>query len=130
MSGRTPSFPLAAAGVSSLNATGEYESQEVKNGLEFMMQYIPPWGKQDQYYRAFYYYGQFYAAQAMYHAPSSYGERWYPAACEDLLRKQDTSGAWGRIGNPGYSRFGLVYATAIATLVLQIPYNYLPIFQR
>ena len=132
MNTQRQSFPLTAAGVSSLNATGEYESKEVKRGLNFMMQYLPPWGKQDRYYRAFYYYGQFYAAQAMYHAhqPEKHWNRWYPAVRDDLLKKQDAGGAWGKSTSRGYSRFGSVYATSIATLILQIPYNYLPIFQK
>lgn len=128
MPSRRKSFPLTAAGVSSLNATGEYESPEVKKGLTFMMGYLPPWGKTDRYYQAFYYYGQFYAAQAMYQAPKKYWEKWYPAVRDDLLKKQN-KGAWGNRGS-GYSRFGSVYATSIATLILQIPYNYLPIFQK
>ncbi len=124
MTGSHSSFPLTAAGVASLNATGEYESEEVKRGLEFMMQYLPPKGSRDRYYNAFYFYGHFYAAQAMYHAPSPHWERWYPAIRTELLRKRDSAtGAWT-------SRFGSVYATSIATLILQIPYNYLPIFQR
>lgn len=124
------SFPLTAAGVSSLNATGEYEMEEIRKGLEFMMGYIPPHGKQDQLYLSYYYYGHFYAAQAMFHAPSSYWEKWYPAIRSDLIAKQARTGVWGTHSSPGRSYFGIVYATSIATLILQIPYNYLPIFQK
>lgn len=125
MAGSHFSFPLTAAGVSSLNATGDYDSQEIKRGLEFMMKYLPPNGTDDRYYRAFYFYGHFYAAQAMYHAPSPHWERWYPAIRNDLLEKRNsTNGAWTD------NNYGSALATAIATLILQIPYNYLPIFQR
>ncbi len=138
MAGSRQSFPLSAAGVSSLNATGEYDSREIQKGLEFMMEYLPPQGKTDRYYQAFYYYGQFYAAQAMYHAPSTYWEKWFPAMRDDLLRRQDSrTGSWGRVGlganrepPQGSSKEREVYATSIATLVLQVPYNYLPIFQK
>jgi hypothetical protein len=138
MNGSRSSFPLSAAGVSSLNATGEYESKEIQNGLRFMMDYLPPQGKTDRFYQAFYYYGQFYAAQAMYHAPSSYWEKWFPAMRDELLHRQDRlTGAWGRSGlganrepPQGSTKEREVYATAIATLILQIPYNYLPIFQK
>jgi hypothetical protein len=120
------SFPLTAAGVSSLNATGEYEMKEITNGLKFMMDYLPPNGKKDLLYQTYYYYGHFYAAQAMYHAPSGYWEKWFPAVKKDLLNKQN-NGKWG-FGMENY--FGTVYATANATLILQIPYGYLPLFQK
>lgn len=138
MSGGGTRFPLSAAGVSSLNATGEYDSKEIQNGLNFMMDYLPPHGKTDGFHQAFYYYGQFYAAQAMYHAPVIYWQRWHPAIRDELLRKQDSlTGAWGKtfLGanqEPPYgtARDRATYATAIAVLILQIPYNYLPIFQK
>ncbi len=126
------SFPLTAAGVASLQAKGDYAAEEVDRGLGYMIQYLPPADRlmvgEDQYYVQFYHYGQFYAAQAMYHAVDrNYWKRWYPAIAEQLM-------------SPGYysfrqkcwtnSRFGDVFATAISTIVLQIPYKYLPIFQR
>lgn len=126
-----PSFPLTAAGVSSLNATGEYESLEIQRGLSFMLRYLPPNGMEDDYYRSFYYYGHFYAAQAMYQAPAGNWEKWYPAIRQDLLDKQDVDGSWGyrRWGNDEYYH-GTIYPTAVAVLILQIPYHYLSIFQR
>ncbi len=122
------SFPLTAAGVSSLNATGEYESPEIQRGTEFMMRYLPPKGLQDDYYQAFYFYGHFYAVQAMYHSPPEYWEKWYPAIRSDLLKKQKFNGSWGE--NLEEYKFGSIYPTAVATLILQVPYNYLSIFQR
>jgi len=38
---------------------------------------------------------------------------------------QEPSGAWPCTTGPGPA-----FATAVSTLVLQIPYQYLPIFQR
>lgn len=135
MVGGRNSFPLTAAGVSSLNAIGEYDAPEAKKGLEYMMKYLPPsdmW-MNDRYYQAFYYYAHFYAAQAMYQAPLRYWRQWFPAISNQFLKLQNpTSGAWGDKETLGYgtTNYGRSYATAIATLVLQIPYNYLPIFQR
>lgn len=125
------SFPLTAAGVASLYASSQYELEEVTKGLKFMMEYLPPLpiNKQDRLYQNYYYYGQFYAAQAMYYAPSPHWEKWFPAVRDDLLAKQSSPGVWGAT-DPGRSYFGVIYATAIATLILQIPYNYLPIFQK
>lgn len=133
--GGRSSFPLTAAGVASLQARGDYAAEEIERGLDFMMEYIPPRGSSDRYYTTFYYYGQFYAAQAMYHASDrNYWRRWYPAMTQELMEEyykpvqewnsRDKGGYWHK------SRFGDVYATAVATLILQIPYKYLPIFQR
>ena len=42
-----------------------------------------------------------------------------------IARLQRSDGSW-----PCYAGPGEAFATAVATLVLQIPYHYLPIFQR
>ena len=123
MSRSYPSYPLTAAGVSSLNATGEYDSPEIRKGLKFMVETLSNKTNKNEYYRAFYYYGQFYAAQSLYHAPVEYWNKWYPVICNELLNKQVQKGVWR-------SKFGSVYATAISTLILQVPFNYLPIFQK
>lgn len=136
MTQRRKSFPLAAAGVSSLNGTGEYDSLEIKRGLKFMMEYLPPNGKKDQFYNRFFYYGHFYAVQAMFHAPShtGYWKTWYPAVRKEFLQLQNKKkGSWGGrtpFNTTGHSVIGEVYATAVATLILQVPYRYLPIFQK
>ncbi|WP_372369687.1 prenyltransferase/squalene oxidase repeat-containing protein [Candidatus Uabimicrobium sp. HlEnr_7] len=136
MTQRRKSFPLSAAGVSSLNGTGEYDSPEIKRGLKFMMQYLPPNGKKDQFYNRFFYYGHFYAVQAMFHAPehTGYWKIWYPAVRKEFLKLQNKkNGSWGGrtpFNTAGHSLIGDVYATAVSTLILQVPYRYLPIFQK
>ena len=48
---------------------------------------------------------------------------WYPAIRDELIRRQTPSGFWtDTICNE--------YGTAMALIILQIPNNYLPIFQR
>lgn len=71
----------------------------------------------------FYYYGQYYAIQAMYQA----GERFYQAWCrkiqEQLIKKQGKDGSWNGEG-------GTTFCTATAILTLGVPYRFLPIYQR
>lgn len=136
--GGRSSFPLTAAGVASLQARGDYAADEIKRGLEFMEKYRYPDGDiTDRYYVNFFYYGQYYAAQAMYHAQERhYWKEWYPAMVRQLVTSTDASlyyhpyrsgpesGYWSRC------RYGDAYATAVVTLILQIPFKYLPIFQR
>ena len=50
-------------------------------------------------------------------------DRWYPAVRDDLIARQRDDGSW-------LAPEGNECATAMACIVLQIPNNYLPIFQR
>jgi hypothetical protein len=74
-----------------------------------------------------FFYGHYYAAQAMYLAGGRSWAVWWPAVREDLLSRQsrnDGEGFWVDTSN------GPVYATAMALVVLQMPKRYLPIFQK
>jgi hypothetical protein len=64
------SFPLTAAAISTFHAIGDYNSEEVRRGLDFLNNYWPPKRShiQDRFYNAFWCYGQLYAAQAFYHS--------------------------------------------------------------
>jgi hypothetical protein len=44
---------------------------------------------------------------------------------EFLLRKQDPDGSWDNPTGPGEA-----FGTAMAVLILEIPFNFLPIFHR
>ena len=119
---RESQFPRSAAGVVALYSAGIYEGQEIRNGLEFLMRHLP---QGDVYrYESNYYYGHYYAVQAMWHAGGDHWRRWYPAIRDELVRRQLQSGDWPD------SYICHEYGTAMALLVLQMPNNYLPIFQR
>lgn len=114
--GSGKSYALTAAGITTLFGAGEYESPEVKKGLEYLKQAGP--GDFSHYY-----YGHYYAAQAMYQAGGDFWEAWYAKVSAELLRKQQPDGSWtGEIGE--------IYCTAMACIVLQVNNCYLPIFQR
>ena len=49
-------------------------------------------------------------------------KQWYPAITKKLVSEQQPDGRWN--GSYGY------YASSMALLVLEIPYRYLPIYQR
>jgi hypothetical protein len=68
------------------------------------------------------YYGQYYAVQAMFLAGGNYWKAWYPEIRDTLLDKQDqNSGLWtGEVDDD--------YCTAIALIILQMPNRYLPVF--
>ena len=73
-----------------------------------------------------FWYGQYYASQAMFHSPDEddWANYWKMAA-PIIIGHQDASGHWSQ--PDGY---GPAYGTSMALIILQIPNNYLPIFQR
>ncbi len=115
-------FPRSAAGVVALQSAGDSDSKEVRDGIAYLRRGnhgIRP-GRRNNHY----FYGQYYAAQAMWiQGGDAWGE-WYPAIRDELLDKQFNSGFWQDNGVCNE------YGTAMALIVLQIPNNYLPIFQR
>ena len=115
-------FPRSAAGVVTLYSAGLTEGREIERGLGYLLRF-PPRGDLLRY-DAHYFYGQYYAVQAMWHAGDERWQQWYPSIRDELTGRQNPNGSWSdSLINPEY-------ATAMSCLVLQMPNNYLPIFQR
>ncbi|MEM6460142.1 MAG: prenyltransferase/squalene oxidase repeat-containing protein [Planctomycetota bacterium] len=113
-------YPRSAAGVASLQYAGVYEDDAVTDGLEYLVRASRGLGAQGG---GHYYYGQYYAAQAMFLAGGAYWAEWFPRARQELLTRQGGAGGWS-------SNHGEAYGTGMSLLVLQIPNRLLPIFQR
>lgn len=115
-------FARSAAGVAALQYAGVYRGDEIARGLKYVAQYRP--GGEEQQNLSHYYYGQYYAVQAMYVAGGDYWRDWWPAVRDELVAKQDRDhGSWrGQAGEQ--------YGTAMALIVLQVPNRLLPIFQK
>ncbi len=114
-------FPRSAAAVVALYSAGVYEGPEIDKGLEYLAAQMPRGDELSQ--EGHFFYGHYYAVQAMWHAGGAYWTRWYPAIRDSLLRRQADDGSWS-------DAIGVEYATSMATIILQMPNNYLPIFQR
>lgn len=114
-------FPRSAAGVVALYSAGIYEGPEITKGIAYLEKFMPKKGDAGQ--AAYYYYGQYYAVQAMWHAGGQSWEKWYPAVSDDMISRQSRDGSW-------QAAFSSDYATAMACIVLQMPNGTLPIFQR
>ncbi len=124
--GAGSSFPRSAAAVVGLFSAGIYDGDAVKRGLEYLRRNVPnrqwpQFGRTDHYF-----YGQYYAALAMWTAGGAYWADWFPAARESLLGRLRAvaGGVWAD------DIHGPAYATAMACIVLQLPNNYLPILQK
>jgi hypothetical protein len=114
-------FARTAAGVCALNAAGIYKGPEIEAGLRFLNRNRPGtgWGRPDIHY----FYGHYYAVQAMWTAGGAYWAEWYPAIRDELLSRQNPDGSW-------IDQICSHYGTAMACIILQVPNNYLPILQK
>ncbi len=120
---------LTAAGVAALQAAGEYNSKEVLKGVRYLYRnfvgaHRPDHVVEREVRQTFeYLYGQYYGVQAMYQAGGRNWSDYWAQLKRELLAYQYDDGRWQDLVGPNY-------ATAMATLILQIPHRYLPIFQR
>jgi hypothetical protein len=119
--GGQSAFPRSAAGIVALYSAGIYEGPEIDKGLRYLMESLPRGGVFNR--ESHYFYGHYYAVQAMWHAGGEYWSRWYPSIRDELLARQRDDGSW-------IDSICQEYGTAMACIVMQIPNNYLPIFQR
>jgi hypothetical protein len=127
------SVALTAAAISTLNAAGTYHGPEIQQGYDYIArelqgrasltsewEFRTPDGQ-----RRFPYYERLYLAQAYWQNPDrTVFTRWFESERERVLKAQNEDGSWG---HPDY---GSTYATAMNVLVLALPDQLLPIFQR
>ncbi len=152
-----PSFALCAAGLTTLFQAGLYDDESVKRHIKLhnIDKPVPPSIKRSVRYMEreylniwnrtgrggpnhyFYYYGNYYAAQAMYQLGGKDPEKWakwYRKVRDHLLqmRKTRTNPRSGRAEAFWVSNVDKTnaYATACALLILQFPLDHLPIHQR
>ena len=118
----TAAWPRSAAGVAALYYAGIYEDDAIDKGLDYLVRNAMP-GRPARS-RAHYYYGHYYAVQAMYLAGGEWWAEWWHEIMTELLDAQGNDGAWEDRG------VGDAYATAMSLIILQMPKRYLPIFQK
>lgn len=127
-------FARTAAGVVALYSAGVYKGNQIEKGLDYLMKRCKPgvvpanqWQRQEM--QLHYYYGHYYAVQAMWIAGGDYWAEWFPAIRDDLVNhpNRTADGAWQDSRTFPHCPH---YGTAMALIILQVPNNYLPIFQR
>ncbi|MFM7454686.1 MAG: hypothetical protein ACKO1V_12100 [Cyanobium sp.] len=74
--------------------------------------------------QAYYFYGHYYATQAMYLAGGDWWKEWWPRIRSELIQHQDADGAWT---DP---QWGQALGTSMGLIIMQMPNRYLPIFQK
>jgi hypothetical protein len=136
------SFALTAAGLATLYSAGLYTDEDILKHIrahridrflrgdappriEMILRELRNTYRTTQTRHYFFYYGNYYAVQAMFVAGGKAWEEYFSRVQSDLVDLQQPDGHW-----PIDVPVGTAYATASACLILSIPYRYLPIFQR
>lgn len=124
-SGGSTQLPITAAAVATLYNAGEYESELAETCLEYVFKHFADMKRLDvPGAHGHTYYSHLYASQAFYQAGDKYWGNYFPRASKLLLKEQRQNGSWEGDG------VGPVFGTAIALIILQMPYKLLPIYQR
>jgi hypothetical protein len=90
-------WPRTAAGIASLFYAGIYEDQSIDRGLDYLTRNAFPRGAGGVgvgFSQQHYFYGHYYAVQAMYLAGGERWKNWWPAIREELIAKQNPDGTW------------------------------------
>lgn len=128
------SFALTAAGCTALHGVGYYNSRTIRPYLDRLRFMRNPYEGGSESY--FYYYGHYYAAQAMFIEGGSYWEEWYKRISKEFLSRARTRIVKKPDGSEYESKYwhsthvGPIYSTSMSLIVLQLPYKYLPILER
>jgi prenyltransferase beta subunit len=123
-SGGGPRLAISAAAIATLYNAGEYDAPVARRCLDYV------WGEfksHDNWSKGggHDFYTHLYASQAFYMSGDKYWDEYYPAVRDQLLSMQNKEdGSWDGDG------IGKTYGTAISLIVLQLPYKYLPVYQR
>lgn len=149
------SFSLSAAGLTTLYGAGIYNDADIRrfvverdleqytrrgkelpkfdSMLSYVLRHYDGEATPSRSSQYFFFYGNYYAAQAMYIAGGRWWEAYFPRLRDQLIREQLPDGSYRcnvDFENPETGRREYPMSTAVAAMLLQVPNNYLPIFQR
>jgi RNA polymerase sigma factor (sigma-70 family) len=117
--GAMSAFPRSAAGVLALSYDPRPDVPSINKGITYLMEFKPQQGNRISHF----FYGHYYAAQAMRQRGGNAWKAWYKTIRNDLLARQSRQGgSWS-------DTVGTDYGTAMALIILQAPKNYLLMFR-
>ncbi len=126
------SFALTAAGVTALHGLGIYSDEAIQRGVEYLISGLSSFNavygnslRENRRGHYFFWYGHYYGVQAMYQVGAPYWEPYFEEVRGLLLSMQKSDGSFPNGTGPGAA-----FGTAMGVLILEIPYRFLPIFQR
>lgn len=118
-----PRVAISAAAVATLYNAGQFDGPIAEDCLKYVWDQFrandgfSKGGGHD-------FYTHLYASQGFYMAGDQYWDKYFPTARDQLLAMQAPDGSWQGDG------VGQVYGTSIAAIILQLPFKFLPVFQR
>jgi squalene cyclase len=109
--GGTSGFARSAAALTALYCGGaQADGEEVGKGYQYVAKF--PAAKTIGQPEVFYFYGHYFAARVMSHAPAADWDRWYTAVSDRLVEQQRKDGSW-------HDSASVELGTAMACLTLQ-----------
>lgn len=112
---------LTAAAITCLQQLGEARRPEVQAAFRWLAPYFPAGQRRLPGHVL---YGQFYMLQAAYQDGPERFRAWYPRFRDRFLKAQRKDGAFDA------PAIGELYGSAMALLLLQLPYHFLPMLLR
>ncbi|MCC6148864.1 MAG: hypothetical protein IT461_01320 [Planctomycetes bacterium] len=135
------SYALCGAAICCMNALGVYAEgatwkehdvgKVYKGGLDWLRYKLDDFHARKRQGQGaldvgHFHYAHFYAAQAMWNAPDEvYFDEYFPKIREVLLEDQDATNKGWTSGS-----YGEAYSTAYTLLILQVPYQLLPLYAK
>jgi len=118
--GGTSRPALTPAAVCCWFNAGEYDNPNAQRALAYCKQQLDPLGRT----RGHHYYAHLYYSQALYISKDPIWDDYFRKIRDRLIREQKSEGYW--IGDGA----GDIYGTSVALIILQLPFNQIPIMQR
>ena len=102
-----------------------HDNAALQDGVEYLSQQGP--SPTNMYYN-------YYATQVMRQYGGEYWEKWNARMRDFLVDKQDKAGpakgSWYFAGGHGAEKGGRIYNTSLATMILEVYYRHMPIYQE
>jgi hypothetical protein len=122
--GEPGTVAISACGVIAIYGAGDYKNPQATISNDYVLNYFQRHTVGDLQETPYIIYGTFYCSQSMYMAGDKHWAPWFVKTMELFKASQRESGEFAdQFGNK-------VYPTAMAALVMQAPYGYLPLYQR
>ena len=121
--GSSPGYARTAAAIYSLQVCGLYDDPLVLKGSKYLF-------ANHRSSQQWYVYGSFYAAPAQYMIGGETWEKWYKVVGDSVVKNVRKDGSFYRWDARGRSGVGPIFSTAIYTIMLAMPYHYIPLYQR
>jgi len=114
--------PITCAALATLYNAGKYESAIIEKARKYVEKTVWP-KKSGRGVMGHYYYAHFYLAQDLYRPGGVKWKNYYRHISSKIVKDQQGDGSIKG------DHVGKVYGTAIGLIILQLPGNYVPIFQ-